>query len=130
MKKKVLAGLTAAGLLAGGISTTALAAGAPAASATTRAVASSTSKAPVCGPLGSLVAKGTITHAQAVAIHDAFVSYARDHWSKVVDTVIGQEVMNHTITKAQANAVTRAIAQWIKKYQGEEGHHGACHHGQ
>lgn len=130
MKKKLLAGLTAAGLLAGGLSTTALAAaGPPAAAASTTAAASSTSKAPVCGPLEPLIAKGTITRAEAIAIHNAFANYVRDHWRHVIDTVLGQEVKNHTITKAQASAVTSAITQWVQKYRGEEGHHAPCHHG-
>src|SRR5258706_3297057 len=131
MKKKRLSGLTAVGLLAGGGSATALAAAAaPAAAASTVAVASSASKAPDCGPLGPLVAKGTITHAQAIAIHDAFISYVHDHWRKVLDTVLGQQVKKHTITQAQASAVTSAITQWIQRYRGEaSGHHGSCHHG-
>jgi hypothetical protein len=131
MNKKLLAGLAAVGLLAGGGSATALAAaGAPAAAASTATVAPSISKAPDCGPLGPLVAKGTITHAQAIAIHNAFINYVRDHWRNMLDTVIGQQVKNHTITKAQASAVTRAIAQWIQKYRGGgSGHNGPCHHG-
>ncbi len=131
MNKKLLSGLTAVGLLAGGGSATALAAAAaPAAAASTVAVASSASKAPDCGPLGPLVAKGTITHAQAIAIHDAFISYVHDHWRKVLDTVLGQQVKKHTITQAQASAVTSAITQWIQRYRGEaSGHHGSCHHG-
>jgi len=130
MNKKLLAGLAAVGLLAGGGSATALAAaGAPAAAASTAAVASSTSKVPDCGPLGPLVAKGTITHAQAIAIHNAFINYAREHWRNMLDTVLGQLVKNHTITKAQASAVTSAITQWVQKYRGEgSGHHGLCHY--
>ena len=128
MNKKLLAGLAAAGLLAGGGSTTVLAAAAPAA-ASTSAVASSTSKAPMCGPLEPLVAKGTITHAQAMAIHNAFVKYVRGHWRSTLDTVLGQEVKNHTITKAQASAVSSYIVQWVHKIQSEEhGHDGPCNH--
>lgn len=131
MNKKLLSGLAAVGLLAGGGSATALAAaGAPAAAASTAAVASSASKAPDCGPLGPLVAKGTITQAQAIAIHKAFISYFHNHWRKVLDTVLGQQVKSHTITQAQASAVTSAITQWIQKSRGEEsGHHGPCDHG-
>jgi hypothetical protein len=131
MNKKLLAGLAAAGLLAGGGSSTALAAaGAPAAAVSTAAVASSTSKAPDCGPLGPLVAKGTITHAQAIAIHNAFISYVREHWRSVVDTVLDQQVKNHTITKAQASEVASAITRWVQKFRGKgSGHHGLCHHG-
>jgi hypothetical protein len=129
MKKKLLAGLAAVGILAGGGSATALAAAGAPAAASTAAVASSTSKAPGCGPLEPLVAKGTITHAQAIAIHMAFISYARSHWRNMLDTVIGQEVKNHTITKAQASAVTSAITKWVQKYRATgSGHQGPCHH--
>lgn len=129
MNQKLLAGLAAAGLLAGGGSATAAAAAAaPPAAASTVAVASSTAKAPECGPLGALVAKGTITRAQAMAIHKAFFSYAHSHWRMVVATVLGQEVKNHTITQAQAREVTSAITQWVQKHRGEAGHHGACHY--
>jgi hypothetical protein len=130
MNKKLLAGVAAVGLLTGGGSATALAAAsAPATAASTAAVASSTSKAPHCGPLGALVAKGTITHAQAVAIHNAFANYVRHNWRHAVDTVLGQEVKNHIITKAQAGAVVSAISQQMQKYQSEASrHHLMCHH--
>ena len=131
MNKKLLAALVAAGLMAGGGSATAMAAaGAPAAATSTAAVASSTSGMPSCGPLGSLVTKGTITKAQAVAIHDAFVSYLYDHWRTMLGTVLGQLVTQHTITQSQASAVTTTITQWMKNYRGAESdHHGLCHHG-
>jgi hypothetical protein len=130
MNRKLLAGLAAVGLMAGGGSATALATAATPAAASTAAVAPSTSKAPDCGPLGPLIAKGTLTHSQAIAIHNGFVSYARDHWRNVLDTVLGQQVKNHTITKAQATAVANAITQWVHKYRGDEsGHHGPCHYG-
>lgn len=130
MNQKLLASLATAGLLAGGGSAAAVAAAAaPPAAASTVAVASSTSKAPECGPLGPLVAKGTITRAQAMDIHKAFISYVHNHWRMVVDTVVGQEVKNHTLTQAQANAVTSAITQWVQKHRGEQaGHHGTCHY--
>lgn len=129
MNKKLLAGLAAVGLMASGGSATALAAEAPAAAGRTAAVASSISKAPECGPLGSLVAKGTITHAQAIAIHDALITYVRNHWRSTLDTVLGQEVKNRTITKAQASAVVSAITQWVHMYQSKEPSHPAfCHH--
>jgi hypothetical protein len=130
MNRKLLAGLAAVGLLASGGSVTALAAAAPAAAASSATAASSTSKGPECGPLGALVAKGTITHAQAVAIHNAFIDYARSHWRSVLDTVLAQEVKNHTITKAQASEVTSAITRWVQKYQGGgSSYHHVCHHG-
>lgn len=130
MNKKLLAGLAAVGVMASGGSATALAvAGAPAAAASTVAVAPATSRAPECGPLEALVAKGTITRAQAVAIHDAFITYVRDHWRTTLDTVLGQEVKNRTITKAQASAVASTINQWVHKYQGAgASHHALCHH--
>lgn len=112
MNKKLLAGLAAASFLAGGGGTTALAAvGAPAATAST-AVASSTSRMPPGhGPLEGLVAKGTITKAQAIAIHNAFVAYVRGHWRSTLDAVLGPLVKNHTINQAQANAVITAVSQ-------------------
>lgn len=129
MNRKLLAGVAAVGLMAGGGSVTAVAAAAAPAAASTVAVASSTSKAPGCGPLEPLVAKGTITHAQAMAIRDAFIRYVRDHWRHTLDTVLGQLVTNHTITRAQANSVTSAITQWVHKHQSEDpGHHGPCDH--
>jgi hypothetical protein len=130
MNRKLLAGLAAVGLLASGGSVTALAAAAPAAGASSATVASSTSKGPECGPLGPLVAKGTITHAQAIAIHNAFISYGRSHWRSVLATVLAQEVKNHTITKAQASEVNSAITRWVQKYQGGgASYHRVCHHG-
>jgi hypothetical protein len=130
MNKKLLASLAAVGLLAAGGSATALAAtGTPAAAASTAAVVSSTSRMPNCGPLESLVTKGTITQAQAIAIHNAFVSYLHDHWLTMLDTVLGQLVRNHTITQAQARAVTTEISQWTQKYRGSgSGNNGPCQH--
>jgi hypothetical protein len=111
MNKKLLAGLAAVSFLAGGGGTTALATvGAPAAAAST-AAASSTSRMPDHGPLEGLVAKGTITKAQAIAIHNAFVAYVRGHWRSTLDAVLGPLVKNHTINQAQANAVITAVSQ-------------------
>ena len=131
MNKKLLAGVASVGILAGGGSASALAVAAAPAAASTASVASSTSKAPGCGPLEPLVANGTITHAQAMAIRDAFVRYVRDHWRSTLDIVLGQEVRNMTITHAQATAVANAISQWVHKYQNQgKQHDAACHHGQ
>jgi hypothetical protein len=128
MNKKLLTGLAAVGLLAGGGSATALAAAAPAAAASSAAVASSTSKAPYCGPLEPLIAKGTITRAQAISIHNAFVSYFHANWRHILDTVIGKEVTNHTITPAQGREVTNAITRWTQSHQsGASSHHAVCH---
>lgn len=121
MNKRLLAGLAAASFLAGGGGMTAVAGvGVPAATASTAAVAS-TSRMPDHGPLESLVAKGTITKAQAIAIHNAFVAYVRGHWRSTLDAVLGPLVKNHTISQAQANAVITAVSQraW---------HHGGEHH--
>jgi hypothetical protein len=112
MNKKLLAGMAALSFLAGGGGTTALAAAdAPAANASTAAVAPCTCRWPSHGPLGSLVAKGTITKAQAIAIHNALVTYVRGHWRSALDTVLGPLVKNHTISQAQANAVITAFSQ-------------------
>jgi hypothetical protein len=134
MKQKLLAGLATVGLLAGGSATALAAAGAPAA-ASTAAVASSTPTptttpmAPGHGPLSSLVAKGTITQAQAIAIRDAFITYGQSHWKSTVDTVLGQLVHNHTITQAQAGQVTTAITQWVQSHHGDPaGHRVPRHH--
>ncbi len=125
MNKKLLAGLAAAGLLAGGGGTAALAtAGVPSAAASTVAVASSTSWAHCHGPLSSLVAKGTITQSQATAIRNALISYMHSHWPSALDTVLGQLVHNGTITKTQASAVTNAFTQWMQAHGHGTGHHG------
>lgn len=131
MNRKLLSGLAAVGILTGGGSMTALAAvGAPAAAASTATVAHRTAKAADCGPLEPLVAKGKITHAQAVAILNGFISYVRGHWRMALDTVLSQQVKHHTITQVQANAVSSAIVQWVHKHQSEEhSHHDYCHHG-
>jgi hypothetical protein len=137
MKQKLLAGLAAVGLLAGGGSATALAAAGAPAAASTAAVASGTptpTTTPMApghghGPLSSLVAAGTITQAQAIAIRDAFITYTQGHWRSTVDTVLGQLVHNHTITKAQASKVTTAITQWVQSHRGDPaGHHHPGHH--
>lgn len=129
MNKNLLACLVAASLLTGGGGAAALAAaGAPAASASTAAV-SGISREHGCGPLGSLVAKGTITKTQAVAIHDAFVNYVRSHWRSTADTVLGGLVKDHTITAAQASAVITEITKWTQKDHGNEsGHQSPCPH--
>jgi Spy/CpxP family protein refolding chaperone len=129
MKKKLLAGVAAVGILAGGGSATALVAASAPAAASTAAVASSTDMKPGHGPLGSLVAKGTITQAQASAIRDAFITYGQSHWKSTVDTVLGQLVHNHTITQAQASKVTTAITQWVQSHRGDPaGHRVPRHH--
>jgi hypothetical protein len=144
MNKKLLAGLAATGLLVGGGGAAALTtAGSPSAATSTVAVAASTSPMPwVHGPLASLVAKGTITRSQAIAIHHGLVGYVLSHWQSMrgwchggmpamlarggaLDTVLGQLVSKGTITKAQASAVTGAFTQWALAHHGlGTGHHG------
>lgn len=146
MNKKLLAGLATVGLLAGGGAAALATAGSPAAATSTTAVSPSVSTVPAYGPLGSLVAKGTITQAQAAAIHNALRKDMRDHWPDMrkecngsgtdhtpwmlepggpLDTVLGQLVKDGTITKTQASAVTSAYTQWMQT----NGHHGLDHHG-
>jgi len=144
MNKKLLAGMAATGLLVGGGGAAALTtAGVPSAAASTVAVASSTSHMPWAhGPLASLVAKGTITRSQAIAIHDGLVSYVLSHRQSMhgwchrgmsamlarggaLDTVLGQLVGKGTITSAQARAVTSAFTQWVQTHRRV----GAGHHG-
>jgi hypothetical protein len=145
MDKKLLAGLAAAGLLVGGGGAAAVTAtGSPSAAASTVAVASSTFPMPRAwhGPLASLVAKGTITKSQAIAIHDGLVSYMVSHRQSMrgwchggmsamlarggaLERVLGQLVSAGTINKAQANAVSSAFTQWVQAHHGlGTGHHG------
>jgi Spy/CpxP family protein refolding chaperone len=136
MKQKLLAGLATVGLLASGGSAIALAAASAPAAASTAAAASSTptpTATPMApgqghGPLSSLVAKGTITQAQAMAIRDAFITYGQTHWRSTVDTVLGQLVHNHTITQAQSRSVTNAITQWVQTHRGDPAGHRYPHH--
>jgi hypothetical protein len=143
MNRKLLAGLAAAGLLAsGGGAAAVTTAGVASAAASTVAVDSSTSHMPWAhGPLASLVAKGTITKSQAIAIHDGLVSYVHSHWHNMrgwchggmsamlarggaLETVLGQLVSKGTITSAQASAVTSAFTQWVQAHRGlGTGHH-------
>ncbi len=134
MNRKLLAGLAVAGVLAGGGGAAAAigAAGSPA-SASTLAVASSVSQVPGYGPLGSLVTKGTLTQAQATAIHNALVKYWDAHRQAMraqcdgtrpavlapggaLETVLAQLVKDGTITQAQADAVTNAFTQWVQAH--------------
>jgi hypothetical protein len=98
------------------------------------------------GPLASLVANGTISRSQAVAIHDGLVSYMLSHRQSMhgwchggmsamlarggaMDTVLGQLVSKGTITKAQASAVTSAFTQWVQAHRGLGTRHHFCHWG-
>lgn len=145
MNRKLLAGLVATGLLVGGGGAAAVTtASLPSAAASTVAVASSTYRMPSAwhGPLASLVAKGTITKSQAIAIHDGLVSYMASHRQSMrgwchggmsallarggaLETVLGQLVSKGTINKAQASAVTSAFTEWVQAHHGL----GARHHG-
>ena len=132
--KKLAGGIAVAAILIGGGTAAALATtGGTATAASTVAATSANPAVPAGGPLGSLVAKGTITQAQADAVHNALFSYLRahrqdmrDHWSATtppmlaangpLQTVLGQLVRNHTITQAQATAITSAITQQVREH--------------
>jgi hypothetical protein len=144
MNKKLLAGLTAAGVLAGGASAAALITGAgaaPARATTTIAAARSTPQVPCTGSaLTSLVRKGTITQAQAAAVQQALRTYMRDHSGRMSEhmggvchhigdmdgmwangpmaTVLRQLVNKSTITQAQATAFTTAITHQMTAWHG------------
>lgn len=136
MRKKLIAGLAAAGILAGGGTAAAvITAGGPAAAASTVAATSSTPAVPASSPLGTLVANGTITQAQADAVQNALITYMRAHWQDIRDhwsastppmltangplqTVLGQLVHNGTITQSQATAITNAVTAQVKAHWG------------
>lgn len=131
MNNKLLAGLAVAGFLAGGGGAPALApAGGPPVAASTVTVAS---RVPCQAPLESLVAKGTITRSQAIAIYKGLISYMHSHWQHMrghnlsalrgaLDTVASRLASEGTLTKSQASAVTGAFAQWAQRcYQGTVG---------
>ena len=144
MNRKLLAGLAATGLLVGGGGAAAVTTpGSPSAAASTVA-ASSTFRMPWAwhGPLAPLVAKGTITKSQAIAIHDGLVGYMAGHRQSMrswchggmsailarggaLDTVLGHLVSNGTINKTQASAVTTAFTKWVQAHH----HLGTGHHG-
>ena len=143
MKKMMVAGLAAVGVLAGGASVAALVTGGGAAPATaTTATAESTTAQMPCagGALSSLVRKGTITKAQATAIQNALWTYMRDHSGRMGEhmgsirshmgdmddmwahgpmaTVLQELVSKGTITKTQATAITTAITQQMTAWHG------------
>ena len=90
MNKKLLAGLAAAGVLAGGGTAAALiTAGMAPATASTIAAVSTTATTPAGGPLASLAAKGTITQSQARAIQNALITYMREHRQDMGDHCAG-----------------------------------------
>ncbi len=131
---KLMAGVLTAGLLAGGGTTAAVLAGGATAAATAATTATSATSAPsfVPFPLQQLVDNGTITQAQATAIHNALYQYVEQHgpasgWTGTTPpvlepgplaTVLGQLVKNGTITQAQANAITSAISAQVKAHFG------------
>ena len=147
MNKKLVAGLAAVGVLAGGGTAAALIAtgGTTPATATTISAVSTTATVPAGSPLASLVARGTITGSEATAIQNALIAYMREHRQDLGDhctfrpdgtpwmlassgplkTVLGQLVKNGTITQAQATAITSAFTQEIKEHWGDgPGEHG------
>jgi len=141
MNNKLVAGLAAAGVLAGGGTAAALitAAGTVPAAASAITAVSTTAPVPAGGPLASLVAKGTITQSQARAIQNAFITYMREHRHDIGDhcagswsggmpmlasrgpltAVLGQLVKNGTITQPQATTVTSAFTQQIRAHWGD-----------
>lgn len=130
MNKRVMAGLAAAGLLAGGASTVALVTGGGVAPAgATVAAAYSTPRMPCVGnALSSLVRKGTITPAQAMAVQKAFWTAMRDQAGRMgwdmasmrrhmgdmtahgsMATVLRQLVSKGIITRAEAIAIIQQM---------------------
>jgi len=91
MNKKLVAGLAAAGVLAGGGTAAALitAAGMAPATASTITAVSTSATTPAGGPLASLAAKGTITQSQARAIQNALITYMREHRQDMGDHCAG-----------------------------------------
>lgn len=137
MNRKLLAGLAAAGILAGGGGAAALvAAGAPATAGTAATVSSTVTVPGYYGPLGSLVAQGTISRSEAAAIHNGLMTYMHSHWQQMrgecgsgatpwmlekggpLATVLGQLVSDGTLTRSQATAVTSAFTQWMQAHHG------------
>lgn len=128
LRKKFAAGVVVAGVLAGGGTAAAVLAGsAPAMAEGTTIAAAATTPAPSCVPvpLQGLVGNGTITQAQATAVHDALFAYVQANRpvpgtnataspmlapNGALQTVLGQLVSNGTITEAQASAITDAMS--------------------
>ncbi len=140
MNKKLVAGLAAAGVLAGGGTAAVLITAGGAAPATTITAVSTTATVRAGSPLAQLVANGTITRSQAAAIQNALVTYMREHrpdrggrcagpmgngspWMLAshgpLTTVLAQLVRNGTLTPSQANAVTRAFTQQMRLHWGD-----------
>jgi polyhydroxyalkanoate synthesis regulator phasin len=130
MNKRVMAGLTAAGILTGGASAVALVAGGGVAPAgATVAAAYSAPRMPCAGnALNSLIRKGTITQAQATAVQKALGTYMRDQTGRMgwdmasmrrhmgdmtahgpMATVMRQLVSKGTITRTQATAIIQQM---------------------
>ena len=132
MRKKLVAALAAGGVLVGGGSAAAVfAATSSAQAAPATATATATTPAPYThGPLGELVAKGTITQAQADAIRTAMIGYMQNHRPDFTPgstppalqpngplaTVLPQLVAKGTITQAQATAVKNAVTQQVQEH--------------
>lgn len=132
MNRKLVAGLAAAGLLAGGGTAAALAmAGgtAPAAAASVAAVSHTRCPGPAGSPLWSLVAKGTITQAQAAAVHSALRADMSSRWLDMhtggltgirshLTTALQALVQDGTITQAQATAIVNAMITQMQEHWG------------
>ena len=95
------------------------------------AAATATTPVPYAhGPLAELVAKGTITQAQAGAIRTAMIGYMQNHRPDFTPgstppalqpngplaTVLPQLVAKGTITQDQATAVKNAVTQQVQEH--------------
>jgi hypothetical protein len=139
MNKRVMAGLAAAGVLTSGLSAVALVTGSGVAPASGAAAAAySAPRMPCAGnALNSLVRKGTISRAQATAVHDAFRRYMRDQAGRMgwgmagmrhhmgdmtahgpMAAVLRQLVSNGTITRAQATAIIQQMRSHCGHWRG------------
>ena len=97
---------------------------------------------PSGSPLGTLVANGTLTQAQATAIEHALVAYRQAHWPPTsgwtngqppilastgpLDTVLHGLVKDGTLTQSQATALETAVTTQVgSRFAGGAGPWGA-----
>ncbi len=131
LTKKVSAGLLAASVLAGGGTAGALLSGGVATAAAAPTIAATSSFVPY--PLQRLVASGTITQAQASAIHDALCAAVQANApafggrralsppvaaNGALASALAPLVKNGTITQAQATAITDAFSAQMNAHFG------------
>ncbi len=130
MRKKLLAAVAAGGVLVSGGTAAAVFAATRGTDAQPAMTVAATTTVPWAqGPLAQLVAKGTISQAQANAIHNALLSYLRQHMPDLtrngtppmlaaggpLTAVLPQLVKDGSITQAQADAVKAAITQQVQQ---------------